>query len=393
MIADIDQILQRAVADETVAGIVALAGDRNGLLYAGAAGQLGVDSDEPAVPETILWAASMTKAIVSVAALQLVEAGALELEQPVADVLPEFGELQVLAGFDGDTPRLRPPSRQATIRHLLTHTSGLGYWFTDADVLLYHELTGTPYANSGRRAALQVPLVADPGTRWVYGISHDWLGQVIEAVGGQDLAEYCAQHVFGPLGMPDTTFSPTDSQRARMMKMHLREADGGLAAQTAMDRPHAEFWSGGGGAYTSGQDYLRLMRALLRGGELDGARILRSESVERMFTNQLAGAIMPTGWKSALTRVSNDFRFPPVKHSWGLGIHLIHEDIPNSRRAGSGDWAGLGNCYYWIDRSTGVAGITLTQVLPFFDARVRSIATEFEHAIYRDVSEPGGRHD
>ncbi|MBV8990446.1 MAG: beta-lactamase family protein [Solirubrobacterales bacterium] len=391
MISGIDEILQQAVADETVPGIVALAGDRNGLLYEGAAGRLGIDSDEPALPETIVWAASMTKAIVSVAALQLIEAGALELEQPVADVLPEFGRLQVLEGFDGDTPRLRPPIRLTTIRHLLTHTSGLGYWFTDADVLRYHELTGTPYVNSGRRAALQVPLVADPGTRWVYGISHDWLGQVIEAAADEDLATYCGEHIFEPLGMPDTSFSPSDSQRARMMKMHLRQADGGLAAQSAMDRPHTEFWSGGGGAYTSGRDYLRLMRALLRGGELDRARVLRSESVERMFRDQLAGAIMPTGWKSPLTTVSNDFHFPPVKHSWGLGIHVVHENIPNSRRAGSGDWAGLGNCYYWIDRSTGVAGITLTQVLPFFDARVRSTATEFERAIYKDVSEPGRR--
>ncbi len=382
MTAGIDQLFQRAVAERVVPGVVALAGDRERVLYEGAFGRLGADGEEPAQPETIVWAASMTKAIVSVAALQLIEQRALTLDRPVASVLPEFGRLQVLEGFDGDRPRVRPPASQATIQQLLTHTSGLGYWFTNADVLRYHEITGTPYVNSGQRAALLVPLVSDPGTRWVYGTSHDWLGLVIEAVSGQDLPRYCEQHIFDPIGMVDTSFQPTGAQRQRMMRMHLRGEDGGLVVQPAIDRPHAEFWSGGGGVYTTGPDYLRLLRALLRGGELDGARLLRAETVEQMFTDRLAGAALPDGFRSAVPRLTNDFQFPPVKGGWGLGIHLIHEDIPGARRAGSGDWAGLGNCYYWVDRATGIAGITVTQVLPFFDQPIRSIANAFERTIF-----------
>ncbi len=168
----------------------------------------------------MFWIASMTKAIVSVAALQLIEQGTLELEQPVADILPAFGALQVLEGFDGDTPRLREPARQATIRQLLTHTSGAGYWFQNADVLRYLQLTGIPDPFAGKLASLyDVPLVADPGTRWEYGTSADWLGLVVREVSGQDLAAYCAEHIFGPLDMPDTTFAPSEEQFARAMTL------------------------------------------------------------------------------------------------------------------------------------------------------------------------------
>src|SRR4051794_39217688 len=202
----IDTLLDRAVADKAVPYVVALAGDRDGTLYEGAAGTAA---------HTVFALASMTKAMVSAGALQLIEEGRLELEQPVADVLPAFGELQVLEGFDGDEPILRPPASQATIRHLLTHTSGASYFFSNADIRRWHEVTGTPDITSGLLASLNVPLVADPGTRWEYGLSTDWLGQVVEAVSGQDLDAYLRAHLWEPLGMPDATFRPTEAQRTR----------------------------------------------------------------------------------------------------------------------------------------------------------------------------------
>src|SRR4051812_10040285 len=177
----LDGLLDHAVQRGAVPGVVALSGDRDGTLYDGAAG----------TPlDTVFALASMTKAMVSVGALQLIERGRLELEQRVADVLPAFGELQVLEGFDGDEPILRPPASQATIRQLMTHTSGVSYFFSNADLRRYHELTGTPDVTSGLLAALDVPLVWDPGARWEYGMSTDWLGRVIEEVAGADLDEH-----------------------------------------------------------------------------------------------------------------------------------------------------------------------------------------------------------
>jgi methyl acetate hydrolase len=381
----IDALLDRAVDEQVVPGVVAVVGDRDEVLYEGASGRLSIDGDVSAQPDTMIWIASMTKAIVSVAALQLIEHGDLELEQPVADILPAFGALKVLEGFDGDTPRLRAPNGQATIRHLMTHTAGAGYWFANADVLRYHQLSGIPDPTAGRVAMLEMPLIADPGTRWEYGTNTDWLGQVVEAVSGQDLATYCNGHVFGPLGMRDATFVPTDAQAARAMTVHSRTPDGGLVP-TPMGLPaDADFYSGGGGAFATGPDYLRFMRALLRGGELDGERVLRSETVEMAFTDHLNGSPMPEVTRSAVPELSNDIPAWPVAEGWGLGFHLVLEDVPEMRHAGTGDWAGMANCYFWIDRSTGVAGALLTQVLPFYDARIVETAASFEQAVYAEV--------
>ena len=381
----IDGLLQSAVDGGMVPGVVAVVGDRDDTVYEQAFGRLSVNGDEPAQPDSMMAIMSMTKAIASVAALQLIEQGGLELEQPVADVLPAFGELQVLEGFDGETPRLRPPARQATIRHLLTHTSGLGYAFVNADLLRYYELSGIDPSVMSRAMLDGVPLVADPGTRWEYGTSTDWLGRVIEANSGQSLASYCERHIFAPLGMGDATFTPTDEQRARAMALHTRTPEGGLAllALPALSEP--DFFSGGGGVHATAGDYLRFMRALLRGGELDGQRILAPETVELAFSDQLEGAPLPTILHSQMPLLSNDVPTLPQRQAWGLGFHLMLEDIPGMRRAGSGDWAGLFNSFFWIDRASGLAGALFTQVLPFFDLPVIQTLLGFESAVYAAV--------
>jgi CubicO group peptidase (beta-lactamase class C family) len=387
---NIDALLEGAVARGAVPGVVAVVGDRDGTLYERAFGTLGVTDERPARTDTVFLIASMTKAIASVAALQLLEQGRLELEQPVADILPEFAELQVLDGFDGDEPRLRPPARQATIRNLLTHTSGLGYWFSNADLLRYHQLTGLPDPTSGRREMFKAPLIADPGTRWEYGTSVDWLGQVIEQVSGQDLNAYCHEYIFGPLGMNDSTFVPTEALLERVMTIHSRTPAGTLAAIDAEQLMPAEpeFFSGGAGAASTGPDYLRFMRALLRGGELDGERILGTETVELAFTDHLDGLSLPEVMRSAIPELTNDVPAMPFRQGFGLGLHLVFEDIPGMRHTGTGDWAGLFNCYYWIDRATGVAGAFLTQVLPFFDPQVVEASLGFEAAVYAVLGAP-----
>jgi methyl acetate hydrolase len=303
----IDGLLERAVDDGVVPGVVAAVGNRDGVLYEGAFGALNVDGDAAVRPDSMFWLASMTKALVSVAALQLIERHELELEQPVADILPAFSALQVLDGFDGDTPRLRAPVRQATIRQLLTHTAGAGYWFANSDLLRYHQLTGIPDPGTCELAALfEVPLIADPGTRWEYGTNTDWLGLVVQEVSGQDLATFCAKQVFAPLGMRDTTFTPTEEHASRTMAVHARRPDGGLLPTPFALPADPEFYSAGAGASGTGPDYLRFLRALLRGGELDGERVLAPETVQLAFTDHLRGAPMPEVMRSASPELSND---------------------------------------------------------------------------------------
>ena len=210
----IDEVLQTAVARGDVPGVVALAAGDDGVLYEGAAGRRAADAGDPITPDTMLRIASMTKMVTTTAALQLSERGRLELDAPVETYRPEFADLQVLEGFEGDAPRLRPPRTRATVRQLITHTAGLGYWFWNSEIDRYEQVTGTPNMLSGSDAMFTSPLLFDPGTRFEYGISVDWLGRVVEAVSGQSLDAYFLANITGPLGMTSTTARMTDAQRA-----------------------------------------------------------------------------------------------------------------------------------------------------------------------------------
>jgi methyl acetate hydrolase len=359
-LATIDGLLERASAEGVVPGVVAIVAGRDGVVYEGAAGRLRIGDDAPATTDTMFRIASMTKALTSVAALQLVEQGGLALDQTVVSVIPAFGALQLLEGFDGDEPRLRELSRQPTIQHLLTHTSGLSYWFSNVDLKKWHDLTGAPSPLTGLRKCLDTPFVAEPGERWEYGVNTAWLGLVVEAVTGQALDEYLAQHVFAPLGMIDTTFSPTDAQRARLMDIHERTPDGGLVLSDIELAEEPELAFGGEGAYGTAGDYMRFLRALLRGGELDGEQILEPDTVSLMFTDHLDGAPLPEVMRSSIPELTNDVPSLPFRQGWGLGLHLLLEDVPDMRKAGSGDWAGLFNSYYWVDPATGITATILT---------------------------------
>ena len=371
---EIDALLEQAVTDGTFAGVCALIADRDGVLYEGSAGQ--ADS------QTIFRNASLTKALATVGALQLVEQGRLELEAPVESILPEFGELQVLEGFDGDSPRLRAPASKATIRQLMTHTSGCGYSFTNENLHRYFELTGLPNPVMGFKAGLKAPLVRDPGTRWEYGVSVDWLGLVVEAVSGSTLDVYLAEHLFGPLGMHETNFSPTPEQSERMIDISFRGPDGKLVPLPVELPTEAEWAAGGHGSCGTIGDYGRFIRAMLGNGELDGERVLDEETVKLAFSDQLRGVPLPEEMKSADPLMTNDVPVLPVPQAWGLGFHLVEVDVPGMRSRGTGDWAGLFNCFYWIDRSAGVGGVLMTQVLPFFDAKIIQTLLGLEVATY-----------
>src|SRR5438105_12136962 len=215
----IDAVLRRGVEAREVPGLVAMAANDKGIFYEGAFGTRDLDQGPPMTLDTIFRLASMTKAVTSVAAMQLVEQSQLQLDQPIGNVLPELAAPQVLEGFDdAGAPRLRPAKRPITLRHLLTHTAGFGYEFDDADLVRYVKATGTPATATGKLAALRLPLVFDPGDRWEYGISIDWVGRAIEAVSGQPLSVYFRDKIFTPLGMTDTAYAISSEQQSRLVQ-------------------------------------------------------------------------------------------------------------------------------------------------------------------------------
>lgn len=376
----VDEVLRTAVERGDVFGVVATAADRSGPIYEGAFGRRSVDGDEPMTPDTMFRIASMTKMVTTVAALQQVEQGAFGLDDPVDTILPAFADLQVLDGWDGDAPRLRPPASRATVRQLMSHTSGLSYWFWDEGTSRYQEATGLPDVLTGLEAALNSPLVCDPGSRWVYGINTDWLGKLVEATSGQALDAYLADHVTGPLGMVDTTVRMDAEQRARSVPVHVRGEDGSLASSDLDWAQEPEFWGGGHALYSTPRDYLRFQRMLLGGGELDGQRLLGQALVDEAFGNQIGD-----GFVGPVTTVRPDLSLdvdlgPGQK--FGLGLLLNTVEQPGMRAAGSGAWAGIFNSHFWVDRTNGLTGAIFLQILPFFDPLATQLYVDYERALY-----------
>jgi len=369
----IKALLDGAVSKGAVHGIAAVVVDRNGPLFHHAAGE--------ANERTLFRNASMTKAVATTAALQLVEQGRLDLEATVESILPEFGRLQVLEGFDGDKPRLRPPARQATVRQLMNHTAGCGYFFVSDKLFRYHALTGEPTPLTGQKRSLSVPLVNDPGTAWEYGVNTDWLGLIVEKLSGQRLGSYLQQHVWGPLGMSDSTFEPSAEQRARLLPVMQRQPDGKLAPSPYDVSPTSEWDAAGHGSYGTVQDYGRFVQAWLN----DGAGVMKPATAQMALQNHLGSISLPELMKSTMPDLSNDVPSLPFPQGWGLGFHLTLVDLPGMRSKGTGDWAGVFNSYYWIDRSKGIGGVLMTQLLPFFDLRVIETLMGFEMAVYQQV--------
>ena len=380
----VDAALRSAVDAGEVPGVVAMAATDRGLLYEGAFGRRGRGGAEAMTPDTVFRIASMTKAITSIAAMQLVEQGKLALEAPVPDIDPTIGAPRVLEGFDAaGAPRLRPAKRPITLRHLLTHTAGFAYDMWNPALGRYLQSAGLPLRSSGRVASIRMPLLFDPGERWEYGINTDWVGRLVEAASGLPLDVYFRERLFGPLGMVDSGFVTTEAQRARQARLHQREPDGTLVPQP-LEPPAtaAEFWSGGGPLYSTGRDYLQMLQMLLHGGQWNGARVLRPETVALMHANHTGD--LPAGvMRTARPEMSNDVDlFPGARVRWGLGYMLNLDPGPSGRSAGTVSWGGIYNTYYWLDPGRRVAGVILTQILPFADARVLGLYGRFERAIY-----------
>jgi len=376
--ADIDAILQGAVSAQAAPGVVAMAATDRAVIYEGAFGLRCLGTQARMSTDTVFRIASMVKLLTSVAAMQLVESGKLSLDDPADKVDPELGAAQVLTGFDANgKPQLRPPLRPITLRNLLTHTSGFSYPLWNENAVRY-------YAVAGKTKGLpRRPLFFDPDSRWSYGGSIDAVGRLVELASGEPLDRYFRSHICQPLGMNDTGFEITADQRAREANLHVRKPDGALVAKPMekANEPHSH--SGGGGIYSTAPDYLTLLRALLDRGNLDGAKILRPETVAMMSRNQ-TGDIEAGHMKTTSPGLSNDVDFfPGVRLRWAFGHMTNLDPVKAGRKAGSLTWAGLYNTYYWIDPASNVAGVIMMQILPFADTRAVDLYRRFERGVYR----------
>ncbi len=385
----IDQVLREAVDEKKLPGIVAMVEVADHVIYQGASGKRDTITNIPMTVDSIFRIASMTKPITSVGVMQLVESGRVKLDEPAATYLPELSHVQVLEEFDASTgkAKLRPPNTLPTVRQLLSHTSGFAYDFFDPQLHGYVATGAVPSARQGDDGFLKAPLLFDPGSRWEYGISTDWLGKLVEKVSGQTLEDYFRQHIFQPLGMTDTFFDVPPEKQARVVALHQRQEDGSFLEPPPQPFKPVRFFSGGGGLYSTASDYLKFERMLLGGGKLGNKRILQSETVDQMSRNQI-GDLMLVELRSSVPQLAKDpIRIPGSLDKFGLGFGINTKPVEGGRSRGSLAWAGIFNTFFWNDPPRKTCTVIMMQILPFSDDAANSVVEHFERAVYANSAE------
>jgi methyl acetate hydrolase len=388
--AQIDQILRQKSDVKEIPGVVAIAASGKEVIYQGAFGKRDLSKPDAMTADSVFWIASMTKAITTAGAMQLVEQGKLALDAPIGKLLPDLASPQVLDGFDAaGEPKLRPAKKEITLRHLMTHTAGFCYDMWNGDMVKYLEKTGLPSVTTCKNDALKTPIMSDPGTRWEYGTNIDFVGKAIEAVSGKRLDGYLRDHLFTPLGMSDTGFKLGDSQRKRLVAMHARGPDGTLAPIPFELEQDPEFHMGGGGLYGTAGDYVKFTQMILNKGKGNGNQLLKPETVALMGQNHI-GEINMTKMVSAVPGATNDVDlYPDMVKKWGLSFLINTAKTPEGRSPGSLAWAGLANTYFWIDPSRDISGVILMQLLPFADKICLEAFAGFERGVYAGLDAAG----
>ncbi|HGG04557.1 MAG TPA: class A beta-lactamase-related serine hydrolase [Aliiroseovarius sp.] len=376
---DLHRILKRAVDSRDVPFVVAMVARGDAVLFQSAAGQ--ATPGQPAALDTMFRLFSMSKAIGALAAMILIDRGVVAMTTPVEELLPHWADLQVLAGFDNGRPVLRPAKTKATLRHLATHTSGLEYEFWNPDMRAFMAATGLRTIMSGTKPALMAPLMTDPGTGWGYGQGIDWLGQVVEAVDGRSIDEFCRQEIFEPLKMASTRFEPEAGQ-GRLAAVQARAESGDFQPYRLNPPAQPEFYGMGHALFGTAPDYVRFLRMILNGGLLDGVRLLSPQACAEFCADQMQGLVFRP-MRSQVPHISADVDlFPGQRVTHSFGFLRVDQDVPGKRRAGSLGWAGICNTHFWIDPRADVAGVFMTQSLPFAEARAMKAFDAFERGVY-----------
>lgn len=371
----LDDVLNRAVESGQVPGVVAAVTDPGGCVYEAAAGLARTSTRQAMDVDGVFRIASMTKVVTSLAVMLLIEEGRLDLDAPLATYLAMYRQPEVVDSFDAGTGAVttRESTRDLTVRQLLTHTAGYGYWFLDAPLRAVSGVRPDP---------LQPPfLVRPPGEKFGYGVSTDILGQVIEPVSGRPVDDFFAERIFGPLDMRDTGFElPTEPDR--LVAAHYR-IDGSFrerANERAGNPPR-----GGGGLYSTASDWLKFMRFFLNSGRAGGGNLIAPATIDAMSENQIGNRVAERQATIA-PGYSNDFLFLDGGQRFGFGFAIETRGQPGGRAAGSYSWAGIWNTYFWVDPRAGIGVVLLMQLSPFADPACIDVLQRFERALYGGIT-------
>jgi methyl acetate hydrolase len=382
----IGETLRQGLERRKIPAATALVSTLDKTIYAGAFGKRDSASNVALKTDSIFRIASMTKAITTTAAMQLVEQGKLQLDAPVSQHLPELGKLDVLEGFDqAGKPILRPARTPIALKHLMTHTSGFVYANWDPLLSRYNQVTGNN-PPPGTVAPL-TPLRFEPGTRWQYGTGIDWTGKLVEKVSGLTLEQYFQRNILQPLAMKDTTFVVSEEKFPRLVSTYRRQRDGSLKEDPRTLPPPPKAFNGGGGLYSTVEDYTRFMHMILRKGRAPGKeQILSAKSVALMSMNQI-GAINVQKLISTDHTVSEDVDMHPgAMDKYTFGFLLNPVAYPGGRSADSLAWAGVENTFYWMDPRKNLCAVIMMQFFPFVDKEAVGMLGDFERSVYGSLA-------
>jgi len=368
-----------AVARGDVPGVVAMVVDRDKVLYHEAFGKQNTTKNVPMAKDTIFRIASMTKAVTSVGVMQLVEQGKVGLDDDVAKFLPRLKSPQVFGAVDEKTGAYdtHAAKKSITIRQLLTHTSGIGYSWSDHGLNIAQKKTGATNDS-------ELPLVHEPGAQWTYGASTRVLGEMIETITGERIDAYLERHILGPLGMRDTSYTVPQAKYARVVTTNQKV--NGTITETQNPDPIPATIRGDGGLFSTAADYSRFVQMILNRGQLGGVRILKDSTVAEMSKNQI-GSVKVRLQPTAEPLRSRPYPLGAGEDVWGLGFQIAapKSPSPSTRSPGSLSWAGINNTFYWIDVQKQIGAVILMQVLPFYDEAALRVLQGFEERVYKNL--------
>ena len=377
--AALSAFLRDVVVRGEVPGVVAMVVGRDRVLYHEAFGKQDVARDLAMQKDSIFRIASMTKPMTSTAVMMLVEEGKIGVDDPVSKYLPRFGQPKILTAVDDarGTFETRPATKTMTIRHLLTHTSGIGYSWSDPGLAVAQRATKSTNDS-------ELPLVSEPGERWNYGASTRVLGDIVQVVSGQRIDAFLQDRLTGPLGMMETAFDVPVVKHARVVTVHQRT--NGRLVEVPNPASLAVVVRGDGGLYSTASDYARFVQLILNRGQAGGRRLLTGETVDAMTRNQM-GAVRVRLQPTADPPRSRPFPIGAGQDTWGFGFQIAAPTTSTAphRKPGSLTWAGINNTHFFIDPASGIGAIVLMQVLPFYDEAALRVLDGFEERLYRQL--------
>jgi CubicO group peptidase (beta-lactamase class C family) len=386
-------VMQQEVDQKQLAGIVTILARHGKVVEERTYGKKDIASGAPMTHDTIFRIFSMTKPVTGVAMMILYEEGKWHPLDPISKYIPEFAHLRVFKGADDSGKMiLEDPVHPPTMRELMTHTAGFTYGFfgntlVDKIYLDQHVWQSQSLQEMMDKLA-KIPLLYQPGTRWVYSASMDIQGYIVEKLSGQSLPDFMQQHIFGPLGMKDSGFFVPAEKRNRFATLYASGQNGELVLNAAPGAPAADFAaqpsmpSGGGGMVSTAEDYLRFAQMLQNGGELDGVRILAPATVELMTTNHLAPSLM-TGEFSIGTAIMR----PGLGWGYDCAVYTNPREADEAVGKGTFFWLGAADTWFWADPTNDLVFVGMTQRM--IGPGVPNVAALSQPVVYQALVKPG----